>query len=180
MPITLQQVRQQLDRDEPDYNALAALGVEALPHLAVLVRDDDPGLAAKAAYLASLLQGDDAADVVQAAAESPHETVRVAAAAGLRNLDKGRALPTVDRLLDDKDVGVRKQALRAVAALGLSALEPKVRAMAARDPEKALRTKARAGLRRAGAEGAGRGESRPTPTRGAKTRGGRRGKGRKK
>ena len=170
MPITQQQVRQQLDRDEPDYNALAGLGVEALPHLAVLVRDDDPGLAAKAAYLASLIPGDEAADVVQAAAESPHDTVRVAAAAGLRNLDKGRALPAVDRLLDDADVGVRKQALLAVSALGLSALEPKVRRMAARDPEKALRTTAKAGLRRAAKARDAAPASRSKATRRPKTR----------
>jgi HEAT repeat protein len=86
--------------------------------------------------------------VVEAAAASPHETVRIAAAAGLRNLAPAQAAPTVERLLDDQDAGVRKLALRAVTDLGMSSLEPKVESMAANDPEEALRQLADQGLRR--------------------------------
>jgi HEAT repeat protein len=148
MPITMQQVLARLDTDEPDYAALATLGPEVVPHLATLVRSDDPGIAAKAAYLASMIDSDDSTDVVEAASTSPHETVRVAAAAGLRNLAPAKAVPAADRLLDDEDTGVRKQALRSVVDLGMSGLEPKVKTMSTADPEQGLRQMAKQGLQR--------------------------------
>ena len=148
MAITMQQVLARLDTDEPDYPALATLGAEAMPHLAVLVRDDDPGIASKAAYLASLIDTDDSVNVVETAASSPHETVRVAAAAGLRNLAPTRAATAAGRLLDDDDAGVRKQALRAVADMGISNLESKMKSMASDDPEQGLRQMAKQGLQR--------------------------------
>ena len=148
MAITMQQVLMRLDTDEPDYAALSSLGPEAMPHLAVLVRGEDPGIAAKAAYLASLIESDETSEVMAAAAASPHETVRVAAAAGLRNLAPAQAAPTAERLLDDRDAGVRKQALKAVAELGMGGLEVKVRQLSADDPEEGLRDLAKEGLRR--------------------------------
>jgi HEAT repeat protein len=148
MSITMQQVLARLDTDEPDYAALATLGPEVVPHLAVLVRSDDPGIASKAAYLASMIDSDDSANVVEAAATSPHETVRVAAAASLRNLAPAKAAPTADKLLDDEDVGVRKQALLSVADLGMSGLEPKVKRIATTDAEQGLRQLAKQGLQR--------------------------------
>ncbi len=146
MPITMQQVLARLDTDEPDYAALATLGPEAVPHLKVLVRGDDPGIAAKAAYLASMIASDESADVIEAASASSDEIVRVAAAAGMRNWAPSKAGPTVERLLDDQDAGVRKQALQAATALGMSVLEPKVKKMATSDPEKGLRQLAKQGL----------------------------------
>jgi HEAT repeat protein len=163
MPITMQQVLARLDTDEPDYAALATLGPEAVPHLKVLVRSDDPGIASKATYLASLIESDESLEVVEAATASPHETVRIAAASGLRNLAPAQAGPTIERLLDDKDVGVRKLALRAVADLGMSGLEPKVKKMAADDPEEGLRQQAKQGLRRISEiQSAGPEEAKPT------------------
>jgi HEAT repeat protein len=142
MPITMQQILARLDTDEPEYAALAALGPEAIPHLKVLVRSDDPGIAAKAAYLATLINTDESADIMEAASASPHETVRVAAAAGMRNLTAAKAGPWVERLLDDSDPGVRKQALQTVSALDLS-LDPKLAKISSSDPEKELRVMAK-------------------------------------
>ena len=142
MPITMQQILARLDTDEPEYAALAALGPEAIPHLKVLVRSDDPGIAAKAAYLATLINTDESADIMEAASASPHETVRVAAAAGMRNLTAAKAGPWVERLLDDSDPGVRKQALQTVSALDLS-VDPKVAKISTSDPEKELRVMAK-------------------------------------
>jgi HEAT repeat protein len=142
MPITMQQILARLDTDEPEYAALAALGPEAIPHLKVLVRSDDPGIAAKAAYLATLINTDESADIMEAASASPHETVRVAAAAGMRNLTAAKAGPWVERLLDDSDPGVRKQALQTISALDLN-LDPKVAKISTSDPEKELRLMAK-------------------------------------
>src|SRR5688500_13669650 len=78
-------VRAHLEPEEPNYKAAAAdLGPEALPILEALVVGSDPLLASKAAYLASLIPGDEAARVLETASRSDHPTVRVAAAAGLQ------------------------------------------------------------------------------------------------
>src|SRR5262245_54176273 len=66
----------------------------------------------------------------------------------MRNLAPAQARPTVERLLDDEDAGVRKQALQAVTALGISGLEPKMKRISTRDPEKGLRQMAKQGLQR--------------------------------
>ena len=68
-------------------------------------------------YLASLIQSDEAVDVLAAAAASAHEVVRVAAAAGLKNTTAPRAAALADQLMGDADAGVRKQALTAAAAM---------------------------------------------------------------
>jgi HEAT repeat protein len=148
MAISLQQLLARLDVDEPDYPALASLGPDVVPHLATLVRQEDPGLAAKAAYLASLIASDDAPDVVSAAAASSNESVRVAAASGLRNLVSTQAAATAERLLDDSDAGVRKQALHAVASLGIAGLGAKLQQISKKDPERSLRDLAKRGLHR--------------------------------
>jgi HEAT repeat protein len=152
MPITMQQVLARLDTDEPDYSALATLGPEAVPHLKELVKSDNPGIAAKAAYLATLIDCEDSPSVLEAASASPHEAVRVAAAAGMRNMAPAQAGPWVERLLDDPDSGVRKQALHAVSYLGIADLEPKVQALAEGDPEEGLRELAQRGLQKISAD----------------------------
>jgi hypothetical protein len=116
--VTMKQVRAHLDRDEPDYPAAAQLGVDAIPHLVQLVVGSDPMLASKAAYLASLVQDDRSKAVLEQAASNPHVEVRIAAAAGMRNVEQS---PTAlaDILLNDGDVGVRKIALRSIEARSL-------------------------------------------------------------
>jgi hypothetical protein len=115
MATTMEQVRAVLDPDEPDYEKGAAeLGPDAIPHLQALVKGDDPMLASKAAYLASLIKSDASADVVREAAGSNVETVRVAAAAAARNLPSAKASEVLEGLVADADPGVRKVARDAV------------------------------------------------------------------
>jgi HEAT repeat protein len=147
MEPTLQQIIAMLDVDEPNYAALSVLGPEAVPHLRTLVAEENDGLAAKAAYLASLIDDPEAIEVLKAAAESSSDVVRVAAAAGLRNLAPDLAAPMVSRLLDDPDVGVRKLAIQDVSRLGLRDLEGKVDEIANKDPEETLRSLAAEQLR---------------------------------
>jgi HEAT repeat protein len=139
MTITMSDVRAQLDPEEPNYDRAAELGPEALPVLDELVHSDDPLLAAKAAYLASLIPGERRASVLAAAAMSPEPTVRVAAAAGLRNLAEVDAGGLADDLLQDADVGVRKQALQSVAGFASTAMAQRVRRVADTDSEEFLR-----------------------------------------
>ena len=71
-------------------------------------------LAAKAAYAASLLEGDQGQDVVVAAAHSDTASIRVAAAAAAGNLPTESASTVLMDLVGDTDAGVRKVALSAV------------------------------------------------------------------
>jgi hypothetical protein len=114
MAVTMKNVRAALDPEEPDYKAAAALGAEAIPHLRALVAGDDPMLASKAAYLASLIGAEGAGDVLLAAAESPHEAVRVAAADGARNLAAGEASAVLTALVADEHPAVRARARASV------------------------------------------------------------------
>ncbi|MFC7613672.1 HEAT repeat domain-containing protein [Actinokineospora soli] len=137
--VTMQDVRRRLDADEVDYAEAAALGPDALPHLAALAVSDDTVLASKAVYLASVIGGDRSADIVAEAAQRGDPVVRVAAAAALRNLPVGDFERVGDALLDDDDPGVRKVAIGSVASADAPALTAKVRRAAEEDPEDYVR-----------------------------------------
>lgn len=114
MGVSMQEVLQILDPDEPSYPQAAALGPESVPHLLSLVEGSDPMLAAKAAYAAGLLEGGAGRDVVAMAARSDMASIRVAAAAAAGNLPTDSAAPVLMDLVDDADAGVRKVALSSV------------------------------------------------------------------
>jgi HEAT repeat protein len=139
MPVTMNDVRAFLTQDEVNYAAARNLGPEALPLLNELVRGGDLNLASKAAYLASLIPGEQAEAVVHAAAASAEPVVRVAAAAGLRNMAPAAAERVFDKVKTDADVGVRKAALQSAAALRSPALGAKVDEMLTHEREPFLR-----------------------------------------
>ncbi|WP_247048725.1 hypothetical protein [Arthrobacter rhizosphaerae] len=114
MNVTMKAVLEVLEPDEPNYDKAASLGPDSLPHLRALVEGDDPMLAAKAAFAASLLEGDQGKDVVTAAAHSETASIRVAAAAAANNLPADSAAVILMDLVDDSDPGVRKVALSSV------------------------------------------------------------------
>jgi hypothetical protein len=126
MSVSMEAVLAVLEPDEPNYDKAASLGPDALPHLRTLVEGEDPMLAAKAAYAASLLAGDQGKDVVAAAAHSETASVRVAAAAAANNLPTGSAAEVLMDLVDDNDPGVRKVALSSVPADAPPELSAKV------------------------------------------------------
>lgn len=150
MPVTLNQVRAHLMPEEPDYEQAAAeLGPEALPVLRDLVAGADKHLGSKAAYLASMLDDPRSADVLLAAAESPHPVVRVAAASGVRNLRAGGGGESADgtdpldavveRLLRDDDFGVRKVAVQSLNASGSPKARERLSRIADDDPDETMR-----------------------------------------
>lgn len=155
MASEIEEIRRQIDVDEPNYPELAAsLGPAAVPHLRTLVTDD-PAVAAKATYLLSLLPSAASLEGIQAAARSADETVRVAAAAALGNItsltpfgvDATPAEEAVRRLLADPDPGVRKVAVRSAQAVGLRTVRAALERMASEDPEDQLRRAAEDTLR---------------------------------
>ncbi len=148
MSLELDEVRRRIDVDEPDYDNLAAtLGPEAIPLLTILVSDQSPAVASKAAYLLSMIPGPGAEEGLATAAQSHDENVRVAAAAGLRNLEEPSE-EALRSLFTDPDTGVRKVALQSAEKAGGTRFRDEVEALAGSDPEEDLRTAARAVLDR--------------------------------
>jgi hypothetical protein len=140
MAVTIEQVRDALEPEEVNYRAAAQLGPEALPHLAELARGPDMMLASKAIYLASLIEGGQAEQILEEAAGNPEPVLRVAAATGLKNVKTENAAGRIaDRLIADRDLGVRKLTVLSVAALPMPALRQRMRSAVERDPEQVIR-----------------------------------------
>lgn len=142
MPVTMQQVLAEIDKDEPNYAAFATLGPEALPHLKAIVAANDPLKAAKAAYAASLIGGPGAVEVLRDASDHHDPQVRIAAAQGLQNIPTVAPNELVIKTLNDNDPGVRKLALKTAERLNRADFHPAIAAMAKNDPEEHMRTAA--------------------------------------
>lgn len=133
MAVTIDQVRDLLDAEEPDYQRIAAvLGQEALPHLDTMIGGSDVGLAAKAASLAGLIGGEGSLPILDRAAQHENRVVRVAAAAATRHAGPSTATPVLLRLLDDDDAGVRRVAMKHVGDSPSSEVRDKVERLRAR------------------------------------------------
>ena len=139
MPVTMQDVINQLDREEPDYDQAARLGEEALPHLMALIQGSDLGLAVKAASLAGLINADQSTTALKIASDHAQPVVRVAAAAAAAHLAPEAASDVLIKLLDDPDVGVRKLALKSVPVDATPLLRSKVQELTISDPENFVR-----------------------------------------
>lgn len=140
MPITMKDVHTWIDAEEVDYpGAAAKLGAEALPYLQELVESADMMLASKATYLASLIGGEQAVSILHAAAGHQEPAVRVAAATGLKHVREEQAAPIADRLLGDHDLGVRKMAVRSVAAFASPTMQQRLKRTVENDPEQLIR-----------------------------------------
>ena len=147
MAVSMTQVLAEIDKDEPNYEAAARLGPEAMPHLQQLVEADDPMRASKAAYLAGLIGGAQAVPVLSQAATHRDPIVRVAAAHAFSARTEAPPALLLERLLDDRDAGVRKVALRSARAAKSSQLRSKISAMASDDPEEHIREVAKEVMR---------------------------------
>jgi HEAT repeat protein len=136
--VTNEQVRAVLDPDEPDYEAAAQLGPDALPLLQRFVAGSDPNLAAKAAYLAGRIGDPAAAPILELAAGSAEPGVRAAAASGAQYI--GTAAESVLlTLLDDDDPAVRKVAIKATPAQPSENLLAKLQVLREAEPESMVR-----------------------------------------
>jgi HEAT repeat protein len=132
MALTIEDIKNALSAEEPDYKALAEeFGSEAIPHLEKLAKMDDPLMASKAVYLSSAISDRRSVDILKDAAEDPKPEVRIAAASGASNListaDRRGLLADVnmtgveevlDMLKNDSDVGVSKVARKSLGSMG--------------------------------------------------------------
>jgi HEAT repeat protein len=137
---SIEEVRAALAPDELDYAAAARrLGPAALPHLREIARESDPMLASKAVHLAALVGGAESVEVVRDAGESTDPVLRVAAAGAARELGGQGRNEVLRRLLDDRDEGVRKVAVRSVGARPSAELRRKLQEIQERDPAPRVR-----------------------------------------
>jgi HEAT repeat protein len=133
------ELRRALDKDELDYPALAAeAGPGSIADLEALVAEDEPRIAPKAAYLASLIDAEGADRVVALATQSRHDVVRASAAAALGSLSPELAEPIAQRLLADPDVGIRARTVKSVSNLG-GGLQQSLRRVADEDDDPDVR-----------------------------------------
>jgi HEAT repeat protein len=140
MATTLEQVRALLDAEEPNYASLARLGPEILPHLRTLIAGGDEYYAIKAASLASHIDHDHAVDVLRDAATHASPRVRLAVAGGMSNMKRPAAAGVLMALLDDRDAGVRKHAVKASGVRSNPALLAKIGDISRSDPASGVRT----------------------------------------
>ena len=141
MSVTLQDVVNQLDREEPDYAQAAHLGPEALPFVRQLIDGNDIALASKAAFLAGQISGEASLQVLEVASRHPDPVVRVAAAASARDFT-GLSSALANTFLRDTDPGVRIWGLRALEVVQPQGTLATVERMMEDDPEPGLREQA--------------------------------------
>jgi|SRR5215210_1219781 len=135
----MEQVRAELDSDEPDYERAAGLGPEALPHLEQLAKGEDPMLAPKAVYLTALVRHERSASLLEQAARSDDPRIRVAAASAAGHLAQDSASDVLLPLVTDADVGVRKVALKSVPARPKPELRTTIEELSTSDTDRNIR-----------------------------------------
>jgi HEAT repeat protein len=103
--------------DDGAYQEAISLGPTALRHLKTLAAGEDAHLAVKAVHVAGGIGTELAGPIIAAAATSRRPALKTAAAAAARGLPAATAEPILRRLLESKNVSVRKWAIRSVDAL---------------------------------------------------------------
>lgn len=114
MVVTMKQVMDLLNAEEPRYSKGSELGPEALSHVEAIIKAAEPMLAAKATYLAGFIQDERSVAILIAAANSKHLRIRLAAAGACQHLHFGRVNEILDLLKNDQHKGVRAAALRSI------------------------------------------------------------------
>jgi HEAT repeat protein len=147
MAMTLEELRKQLSVVEPDDSTYYGIGPAELPLLEQLVLEPEAWLAARAVVAATRINDRRALALLQRAARDPREEVRVTLAASLKNIAASDTNAMLLSLLDDRDLGVRKFAIKSVSAGHDAAVHRKVRELQDRDPVPAIREGAASRLR---------------------------------
>ena len=144
--MTLDELRQQLSDAEPDESTFSGIGPSELPLLEQLLSDPEPWMASRAVFAASRIPGAHAKAILVRAAADPRPQLRVAAAAAAANLAPADANSLLLQALSDADLGVRKFAIRSVAATHSEQVRARLRELESGDPAPAIRDAARSRL----------------------------------
>jgi HEAT repeat protein len=147
MPMTLEQLRNQLSAIEPDDSIYAGIGPSEIPLLEQLLQNEEAWIASRAVFALSRVPDIRAVTILSRIVADPRQEVRVSVAASVSNLRPSDANNILLKLLDDTDLGVRKFAVQAVSGTHDAAVHAKLRDLEARDPALPIRDVARDRLR---------------------------------
>src|SRR5436309_9542288 len=114
MAMTLEEIKDKLSAIEPTDSTFAGIGPSEIPVLKRLLADKEAWLASRAVFALSRLSDPRALAILSDAAADPRHEVRVAVAAGARNLKPKDASNILLQLLGDSELGVRKFAVQSV------------------------------------------------------------------
>jgi HEAT repeat protein len=143
MPMTLEELRNQLSAIEPDEGTYAGIGPTEIPMLEQLLQDDEAWMASRAVFALSRVPDVRAITLLSRAADDPRQEVRVSVAASVNNLGASDGNGMLLKLLADPEVGVRKFAAQAVSGTHNAAVHAKLRDLENQDPVTAIRDVAR-------------------------------------
>lgn len=132
MPMTLEELTDQLSAIEPDEGIYQGIGSSEIPLLDQVVQHPErPWMALRAVFALSRVPDSQAIRLLEQASKDRRAVVRTAVAASISNLkpiDAGNILLT---LLDDKHSGVQKFAIRAVSRNHSEEVREKLRSLTA-------------------------------------------------
>jgi HEAT repeat protein len=147
MPMTLEQLRNQLSAIEPDESIHSGIGPSEIPLLEQLLQDGEAWMASRAVFALGRVPDTRAVHILSRAVADPRPEVRVAVAACSSYLKPSDANNILLKLLDDTDLGVRKFAVKAVSETHDAAVHAKLRDIETQDPAPPIRNVARDKLR---------------------------------
>lgn len=147
MTMTLEQIRNQLSDIEPNDSTYSGIGSSEIPLLEQLLQDKEVWMASRAVFALSKIPDNRAVEILSHAAVDPRKEVRVAVAASVSNLKPQDANNILLKLLTDKELGVRKFAVKSVSEAHDEAVHAKLQEIQARDPSMPIRDVAKSKLR---------------------------------
>jgi hypothetical protein len=142
MPHTKDELIKLINLDEPDYQEIVAkLSKDDIPLLTQLAQDPNLAIATKAISCLGYINDDRAFTGVETATKSNNPVLRVAATHALRNMSsRPGAEILLGKLLDDDDIGVKKFALKTIAASKFSGLKEKVKQLNLKETNEHIKT----------------------------------------
>lgn len=116
-----------LGNEEPNYSQIKKkMGKDDIIHLKQIAESRDMMMASKAVYLAGLLKEEDANNIVEKAAKSKKEILKIAAASTLPNLNAAKRNAIALKLIDEEDVSVKKLVIKSLDRTAPVSLKNKV------------------------------------------------------
>lgn len=147
MPITLEQLKNQLSAIEPDDSTYLGIGPSEIQFLEHLLQDEEVWMASRSVFALSRVSDDQVLPILSQAVADPRPEIRIALAASVSNLKPEDANNILLQLLSDSDLGVRKFAIKSVSGSHDIAVHEKLKDIQIQDPALPIREIAKDRLR---------------------------------
>lgn len=114
MALTMEEIRSRLSSIEGEAQMYVDFGPDEVPLLVELLDDEEAWMASRAVYALTRVDSPEALAAVEEAADSDREEVRLAVAVSAKILPTEAADRILSKLLQDRELGVRKFAIDSV------------------------------------------------------------------